>query len=260
MKSAVLFAVVVALSGVSAFTSQAWAQDNTITENVNNTGIPRQAPGLSLGQIYGLNPCATGATAGVTTPLFGIAGAVSNIDRECETRNNAAVVITALHDETMAREVLCTIKDVREAAARIGKPCLGDGRTIGEASHTVAELMHTPEVAAASPAPVEPTTTRAVAAMQQAAVQRPREVVLAPDAPAFCHAKDLALYLYPECNGGLKTPGSPVSAVAATTHASTRRHRIVHPTTAAAHRQSPTAARHPESATTARTQTTSTQG
>lgn len=205
------------------FAYPVWAQQNTITENINNTGIPRQAPSLGLGQIYGLNPCATGATAGVTTPLFGIGGAISTIDRECETRNNAAVVVTGLKDEAMAREILCTIKDVREAAARIGKPCMGDGRTVSEASYTVAQQMGTPEatsqIVAQTPSTIVPVNLAAPPAAQpsQAPVPPPQSTSVRPDAPAFCHAKDLAVYLYPECGAGLKTQGTPVSTGASLT-------------------------------------------
>lgn len=160
----------------------AWAQ-SVYTQNLNQTGIPRNAPSLGLGQIYGLNPCATGATAGVTTPLFGVAGAISDIDRECETRNNAAVVITGLKDDQLAKEILCGIKDIREAAIRIGKPCLEDQRRISKNAPPVASAA----VVTPAPAPV--------------AVQRPVVPTLAlkPNAPAFCKVTDLDLKLYPEC-------------------------------------------------------------
>ncbi len=171
-------------------TLPAWAQSNVITENVNNTGIPRQTPSLSLGQIYGLNPCATGATAGLTTPLFGIAGAVSSIDRECETRNNAAVVITGLKDENLAREILCEIKDVRDAAVRLGKPCLRD--------QSAAKVASAAPVSPAQPeAPV--ATAQPVAAAAPAVAATPAVATIRSDAPAFCRVKNLDVSLYPDC-------------------------------------------------------------
>ncbi|HEX2940442.1 MAG TPA: hypothetical protein VHO91_05285 [Rhodopila sp.] len=100
---------------------------------INNHGIPRQAPPLSLPSIYGLNPCSTGATLGVTTPLVGVGGAISSSDPACEARNNAALAISAFHNEFLAREVLCVRKDWREAWAKIGKPCLEDQRRAGTA-------------------------------------------------------------------------------------------------------------------------------
>jgi hypothetical protein len=192
LKSVILIASVVGWYGIADLTSQAMAQNaNTLTQNLNNTGIPRQTPSLGLGQIYGLNPCATGATAGVTTPIFGIAGAVSNIDRECETRNNAAVVITALHDTSMAREVLCTIKDVRDAAARIGQPCLGDAPNSHEVSHAGAASTRNQDVHAEMRVPPKVNQQRA---------EDGGPGVLS-NAPAFCRTKNLVLSLYPECAG-----------------------------------------------------------
>ena len=164
----------------------------TITENINNTGIPRNAPALALSSIYGLNPCSTGSSVGLTTPLFGIGGAISNIDRECETRNNAAVVITGLKDELLAREILCMIKDVRDAAVRVGKPCLQD--------------QPAPRIASA--APENPASKTAAAVLDRTAQKVTAPATITPvaatiaiqaNAPAFCRFKDLDVSLYPEC-------------------------------------------------------------
>lgn len=164
-------AAVWAIGASPAFSQQ------SITENLNNTGIPRQAPALGLPSIYGLNPCSSGATLGVTTPLFGIGGAISDIDRECETRNNAAVVITGLKDEILGREILCEIKDIRQAAIRVGKPCLQDQPTVKVA----AALPDKP----AAPQPIVP------------AIAIPERVRIG--AQAYCHVRDLELRLYPNC-------------------------------------------------------------
>lgn len=199
----------------------------TITENINNTGIPRNAPSLGLSNIYGLNPCATGSSVGVTTPLFGLGGAISDIDRECETRNNAAVVITGLKDEALAREILCEIKDVRQAAIRVGRPCLQDQRTASAgAPAPVASAPPAPGpilAAAAVPAPVLSTPLPPPAAtpvlqpggpvrlaptptVSEAAPTPPATVVAG--APAFCRTPGLQVSLYPECT----TAPSPAPA------------------------------------------------
>ena len=53
----------------------------------------------------------SGRLAGVTTPLFGIAGgAISTTDKDCETRNTAALTITGLKDEATAREIMCEVR------------------------------------------------------------------------------------------------------------------------------------------------------
>ncbi len=142
--------------------SAAWAQqtpDNSafLNETIDNKGLPHQAPSIGLPAIYGLNPCATGAAVGISTPLFGISGAISNIDRECETRNNAAVAVTAIKDEAVAREIMCNVKDFREAALRVGKPCRVDQPRPVAAAAPPGALAATPAAAvapaAAAPAP-----------------------------------------------------------------------------------------------------------
>lgn len=189
--------------GIFLATGGAWAQNPTLTENLNNTGIPRQVPSIGLPAIYGLNPCSTGTSVGVATPLFGIGGAVSSIDHECETRNNAAVVITGLKDEVLGREILCEIKDVREAAIRVGKPCRPDN---AEQRISAAEPVKPPEPPnGAVPAPTLVLGTPPAAAEPR----RPQVAALRPGAPVFCRVKDLDLSLYPDCT----TQTAPTSTV-----------------------------------------------
>jgi hypothetical protein len=181
------------LAGTAALLGGAPAlAQSTFTENINNTGIPRNAPALGLSNIYGLNPCATGTSVGVTTPLFGIGGAASTIDKECESRNNAAVVITGLKDELLAREILCAIKDVRDAAIRVGKPCLQDKPPPRIAS-----------VAPETPAPKAPSAASDKNTEQVAATPAVTPVAasisIQANAPAFCRVKGLDVSLYPEC-------------------------------------------------------------
>ncbi len=157
----------------------------SLDENINTSTI-RNAPALGLSSIYGLNPCSLGASAGVTTPLFGIGGAISTTDKDCETRNTAALAITGLKDEEAGREIMCTIKEFRDAVARLGKPCIVDR----------------------SSNPIAVNTQPAPAIVQQASTQQPSPAVLAsvtkpgeiaPNAPAFCQTPGLMLSSYPEC-------------------------------------------------------------
>jgi hypothetical protein len=217
----ILLAGAAALLGIAPALAQ-----GSITENVNNTGIPRNAPALGLPNIYGLNPCSSGAAVGVTTPLFGIGGAISNIDRECETRNNAAVVVTGLKDETLAREILCTIKDIREAAARVGKPCLQDQpavRVSAAAPAAYAPVIAAPVTAAQAPA-APPTVARGAASVPPNSAAQPQApdaaikpvaaaVVIPAGAPAFCRVNGLDLTLYPECRTAQAPVVPPVAAV-----------------------------------------------
>ncbi|MBN8900680.1 MAG: hypothetical protein J0H57_06550, partial [Rhodospirillales bacterium] len=217
MRITIILAACVAAVALAPHRGMAQA---TITENINNTGlpsIPRNAPALGLSNIYGLNPCATGSSVGVTTPLFGLGGAISDIDRECETRNNAAVVITGLKDEALAREILCEIKDVRQAAIRVGRPCLQDQRTAAAGGPPVASAAPAPGpvlAASAAPTPVIATPLPPPAATPvlqpgapvrvapppatQEADAAPATTVVA-GAPAFCRTPWLQVSLYPEC-------------------------------------------------------------
>jgi hypothetical protein len=152
----------------------------TLDENINTSTI-RNAPALGLSSIYGLNPCSLGASAGVSTPLFGIAGAISTTDKDCETRNTAALAITGLKDEAAGREIMCTIPQFREAVARLGKPCIGD-----QPPQRVALQQ-------------QPSVQPVAAQVATPAVPVAAKPTLAPNAPTFCNTAGLVLSAYPEC-------------------------------------------------------------
>lgn len=191
----------------------ALAQTQTLNENVNNTGIPRNAPGLSMSSIYGLNPCSSGLSVGVTTPLFGIGGAAATIDRECETRNNAALAITALHDQKLAREIMCKIDEVREAAIRVHQPCIEDGgvRTASAAAAPgpgPAPAVVVRPTESDVPRQYAPAMPMRVPPPSQSSRTSPVQAAHA-EVPAFCLTPGLAQGLYPEC-----VPGSVASKAA----------------------------------------------
>lgn len=196
LESIVLSGIVLLASAVPAF-----AQSQTLTENINNTGIPRNAPALGLANIYGLNPCSSGTTVGLSTPLFGVGGAIASIDKECETRNNAAVVVTGLKDETLAREILCEIKDIRDAALRVGRPCLQD-----QQPQRVAQIE---PIKPAAGEPVIASTAKPVVTPVVLPSAKPPRMAIRQDAPTFCHIENLDLALYPDCG---ENPG-PSSTV-----------------------------------------------
>ncbi|HWL83515.1 MAG TPA: hypothetical protein VNR89_21380 [Roseomonas sp.] len=196
------------------------------TQRIINEGIPKvphQAPSLGLGNIYGLNPCATGVSLGATTPLFGIGGAFSNIDSECQTRNNAAVLVSGLRDEAAAREVLCTIPTIREAFIRVGRPCISDGgRAIvlpsnypagaGQAGSYMGDGVgaagtQLPPTALPPAAPGSPMRAPQVDGDPRLRSQA------APDAPAFCRTPGLDISVYPECTGDRTAEDRPRSPV-----------------------------------------------
>lgn len=208
MGMGVAFATPVFLAG------SAWAQTdpNTATVNSNqqiyNHGLPHQAPAIGLSSIYGLSPCATGASVGISTPLVGLGGAISTIDKDCETRNNAAVTVTALQDAPLAREIFCSIPDFRQASLRLGKPCLVDQRPGAVAA---APPTPTPSTPANLALPAPPSTSQLPPNAAPPAVARPLSAsVPAASLPAFCKIPGLALDLYPMCSNEAGTEVVPV--------------------------------------------------
>ena len=161
-------------NGISPYNTHGILDENIQTSTIRN------APALGLSSIYGLNPCSLGASAGVSTPLFGIAGAISTTDKGCETRNTAALAITGLKDEVAAREIMCDIPEFRDAVKRIGKPCLADQQQAANQPSPVASNQLVQPVAARTEVP-------------------PEAEAIAPDAPAWCHTAGLVITSYPEC-------------------------------------------------------------
>jgi hypothetical protein len=176
---------------------------------------PRQAPSLGLGNIYGLNPCATGVSVGATTPLIGIGGAFSTIDEECQIRNNVAITVTALKDEALAREIMCSVEGFRQAAIRVGRPCIRDGGTAIALSEGVnPELATSAQLAPLQAQPgLPPNALPPVPGPQPAPPPDPPGIpslrggfrgvsAESPVLPAFCGVAGLNLQLYPECDPG----------------------------------------------------------
>lgn len=211
MRNVLLIAGGAVLAALAAAPAMAQNAQNSqfLDETIRNEGLPRNAPSLGLSSIYGLNPCSSGVSVGVSTPLFGIAGASANIDRECETRNNAALASTALHDERLTREILCNIKDFRQAELRLHQPCLQDGGVIPAAATVPMRGPAAPSITVTpmQPGPgtgTGPVPQRYAPAMPQVVPPRSPGSPAAFDnrVPAFCRTPGLARNLYAECSPG----------------------------------------------------------
>lgn len=81
------------------------------------------APGLIAGGIT----CQGSTSMGAGGPGWGFAFGSTKLDRDCNTRENAKM-IALMGERDVAREVMCNVPEVRAAMARVGRPCLGDGR------------------------------------------------------------------------------------------------------------------------------------
>lgn len=212
----VVGAALAALASSPAAAQEAQRQEFYQRSDVYNYGLPRnhhQAPSIGLGSIYGLNPCATGVSVGATMPLFGIGGAFSTIDEECQIRNNVALTVSALKDEALAREIMCSVESFRAAAIRIGRPCIKDGGVPIALSHganpetaTSSQLMPVPSAGLPPSAlPPVPPAQPAPPVNGNPAPGGFRGARLAPR-PAFCEVPGLNTALYPECGAAAAPP------------------------------------------------------
>ena len=246
MRRVLLVAAGVALAALASFPVAAQDSAQTFTNNSNSTsnsfsrnesyeridnrGIPRQAPALGLGNIYGLNPCATGVSVGVTTPLVGVGGAFSTIDSECQTRNNAAIAVSALRDEAIAREIMCTVPRFREAALRVGRPCIQDGgvalvlpSSAPAGSNNSGDLpgkLDVPRGAVQLPADAMPPRTFPGSGTNGDPRLRSESGV---PTPPFCNLPGLARRMYPECNGEVAASAGAQAALPRDTSPRARR-------------------------------------
>ena len=218
---------------VSIRAAQAQTDSNTSTinsnEQVSNHGLPHQAPAIGLSSIYGLNPCATGSALGISTPLVGVGGAISTIDKECETRNNAAIAVSALQDAPLAREILCNISDIRQASMRLGRPCMMDQKP-GAVAVAPAPQTQSAPANAAQPAPS--SSSQLPPNALPPAVAKPIVASLpARSLPAFCQTPGLILKLYPACSD---KAGFDVAPALRSRPSATRVHRAPPPHSALA--------------------------
>ena len=97
----------------------------------------RNTPEVIPPNVVGGNPCAIGASAGLSMAGFGIAGGATWADRQCERRQQAALLFN-IGKPKAATELLCQDDNIRAALRVAGEPCVAD----------------TPPVAAAAAAPV----------------------------------------------------------------------------------------------------------
>jgi hypothetical protein len=106
--------------------------------------------------VVGGNPCAVGASAGLAVSGFGISGGGTWADKQCERRQQAALLYNMGHG-TAATELLCQDDHVRAALRAVGEPCTADRPAAAVAAATPQPA---PVVRAATVAPALPANTR----------------------------------------------------------------------------------------------------
>lgn len=85
----------------------------------------QRVPDASAPAIWSNNPCLVGLSGGVAVAGFGASIGAGVEDRDCTRRANAQHLV-AMGEREAAREVLCGSTEVRQAFARIGRPCVAD--------------------------------------------------------------------------------------------------------------------------------------
>lgn len=107
--------------------------------SVTGGGAVRQAPDVNAPAIWSNNPCLVGLSGGVSVVGFGASIGAGIEDRDCTRRANAQH-LAAMGEREAAREVLCGSREVREAFARIGRPCAGDAPRVVSVSVTPTRI------------------------------------------------------------------------------------------------------------------------
>lgn len=111
-------------------TSSAIAQSNTITSTVVQDKTPPAAMAPSM-VINNSDVCVTSTSAGVTTQIFGFAGAVTARDKNCE-RVKLFRLLYGGGMKVAAISLICQDARVFDAMWRAGTPCPADAGTIGD--------------------------------------------------------------------------------------------------------------------------------
>ena len=85
----------------------------------------RNTPEVIPPNVMGGNPCAVGASGGVSTPGFGLAMGATWADKACERRQQAALLFN-MGEQKVALELMCQDDHVRDAMKIAARPCTAD--------------------------------------------------------------------------------------------------------------------------------------
>ena len=133
--------------------------------NYSGSYTVRNTPEVIAPSVVGGNPCAVGASGGLSLPGFGVALGGTWADKACERRQQAALMFN-MGETKVAYELMCQDDNVRSAMRVSGKPCAAD---LAPAPVAQAPMPPTSTIAAA---PVAPSPV-VIAAAQAPAEPRP---------------------------------------------------------------------------------------
>jgi hypothetical protein len=148
--------------------------------NYSGSYTVRNTPEVIPPSIVGGNACAVGASAGMSMAGFGIAGGATWADKQCERRQQAALLFN-MGEQQVALALMCQDDNVRAAMRVGGKPCTGDV--------PVAAVAPAPVAQAVAPAPAARAVSVAAAAPAK------------PARPEWCYTASRAeLRAHPVCS------------------------------------------------------------
>lgn len=152
-----------AASGSTAVVSSSPTSSINQTYQSGGTSTIHNTPDVAGPPIYGgTNPCAVGASGGVSVAGLGLAGGGMWNSPGCE-RRNAAVILFQANLPDVAVALLCQDDGIRTAFKEAGKPCPADRVQVSAVTEPapVAQASYTPPpapapvAAAPAPAPVQ---------------------------------------------------------------------------------------------------------
>ena len=111
----------------SAGTTGSTADPSTGTTGGGYSGsyTVRNTPEVIPPSVVGGNPCAVGASGGLSLPGFGVALGGTWADKACERRQQAALMFN-MGETKVAYELMCQDEHVHQAMVSSGKPCTAD--------------------------------------------------------------------------------------------------------------------------------------
>jgi hypothetical protein len=98
------------------------AGDPTTNLNYSGSYTVRNTPEVIPPNVMGGNPCAVGASGGISAPGFGLAMGATWADRACERRQQAALLFN-MGEQKVALELMCQDDNVRAAMKIAARPC-----------------------------------------------------------------------------------------------------------------------------------------
>jgi len=156
------------------------AGDPTYGVNYSGSYTVRNTPEVIPPNVVGGNPCSVGASGGMALAGFGIAAGGTWADRQCERRQQAALLFN-IGKQKAAVALMCQDDNVRNALRMAGEGCPAD-------------------IAAAAPPPVAAAPVP-VAAAPAAPAARVMPVAAKPARPDWCDTASAAeLRRHSECD------------------------------------------------------------